>query len=329
MPHDHSFHAIKEQGAAQNTLTGYMSPLYGQSFRHAGEILTLPQSGLQLLRREIQPGVCDLVGLYPYSMCWDFAALAGPEDQAALQATGSVALSFVADPFEADTVHRALGHWPVCRQFKTQFVIDLSDDWRSARSKTIRNYVRKGYEAQTTKTVVCDRDFAPQFWALYQNSIRRLKITGIPRMSQAMIADQMEVPGAFLTLARDGATLNGAMISFVHRTHANAHLISYNEQYSSARTSYVLIDTAAAHAEALGCNWFNIGGPAGMEDNSEDGLYQFKRRWTKSTRATTLCGLVLDARAYAELCAETGAEESNYFPAYRRPGSPYEWRPAL
>lgn len=310
-----------------------MSQAFGHAFRRLGRIVTLPGSGLQLIERQIRPGLTDLVGLYPYAMCHDFAALAGPADQTALKATGAVALSFVADPFATGTVRAELADWTVCRRFKTHFMIDLASDWRAARTKNTRYYVRQGYKAQAVTIVTKNADtFAADFWALYAATMRRFGATGVQKMSPDMIAEQLAVPGIFLALAYacDDGALIGAMMSYAHDSHVNMHLVGFDQtRYVVARTSYVLIDAAAAHAESLGCRWLNIGGPAGMDDDPADGLYNFKRRWTPHRRETMLCGQVLDPAAYAALCTETGTENTAYFPAYRAPGSPYEWHPEL
>jgi hypothetical protein len=309
-----------------------MSPLYGHAFRHLGRIVTLPGSGLQLLERQIRPGLSDLIGLYPYAMCHDFAALAGPEDQAALRATGAVALSFVADPFTTDTVRAALAHWDMCRRFKTHFMIDLASDWRAARSNSTRRNVRLGQKALTTENITIEAGaHAAEFWALYAPAMHRLGATGIQKMSSEMIADQLAVPGTFLTLthARDSGTLTGAHISYIHDDHVCSHLLCRDSTKAAAHSSYVLYDAAAAHAESLGCRWLNLGGPAGLDDDPADGLYAFKQRWTPHRRETTLCGQVLNPEAYTALCAETDTQGSGFFPAYRAPGSTYEWDPDL
>lgn len=318
--------ALKPPPSEKDTQsTGYMSAEYGKVFRHLGRIVILPESGLQLIERQIRPGLSDLMGLYPYAMCRTFAALAGPADLAAMRATGAVAVSFVADPFATDMVQTALANWAVCRRFKTHFVIDLADGWHSRLARTTRRYIRRGHEAQTTRIVTADASgHAPEFWALYAPAMRRLGASGIQKMSPDMIADQLAVPGVFLTLshARDSGTLTGAMISYVHDSHVSAHLVGFD---ATPHTSYVLIDAGASHAESLGCRWFNIGGPAGMKDDPSDGLYAFKRRWTPHQRETMLCGQILNPGAYAALCAETDTQDAGFFPAYRAPGSPYEW----
>jgi GNAT acetyltransferase-like protein len=314
----------------KGVVAGYLSPEYGQSFRPAGRIITLPRSGLQLIEREIRPGVSDLIGLYPYSMCRDFAALETKEDRTALRATGAVAVSFVADPFVSGTVRTALANWAVCRRFKTQFVIDLAGDWRAARSRTVRRFVRRGAARQQTRTGPADPSQGAEFWRFYQNTIRRHDVSGIQRLSRAIITEQLGVPGGYMTASSIDGQATGMILSYVHASHVSAHLICFGDRHYAEYTGYVLIDAAAAHAEDLGCRWFNLGGPAGLKDDPEDGLYQFKRRWSRNTRETTLCGQVLNGPTYDQLCAEAECDpDTAFFPAYRQPGSPYEWCPRL
>ncbi|NDW44285.1 GNAT family N-acetyltransferase [Ruegeria sp. PrR005] len=304
--------------------TGYLAPEYGASFAALGEIVTLPHSGLQLIRREIRPGVFDLAGTYPYSMCADFGAL--PRDLKTLAGSGAVALSFVSDPFAEDSIVQLQAGLQFARPFKTHCILDLGGDWRSARSKNTRYYVRKGYQAQTVEIHPGSADFTPLFWRLYLNTIRRHAVTGIPRLSAEILARQLAVPGAYLAVSRIGATVTGALLSYVHPSHVNAHLVCFDDAYYDRHTSYILIDAAAAEAERLGAHAFNIGGAAGGKDDPEDGLYQFKRRWTPEARLSRLCGHVLDPGTYDRLCNESATTGSSYFPAYRQPGSQFEWR---
>lgn len=304
--------------------SGYLATEYAASFSSVGEIVTLPHSGLSLIRREIRPGLFDLIGLYPYSMCQNFAAL--PRDMEELVRTGAVALSFVGDPFAEADITAATAGWALSRRFKTHFVLDLSTDWRRLCSQTIRRYTRKGYELQSTEIHPASTRFATQFWQLYLNTIRRRNVTGLPRLSEEIITRQMTVPSGYLGFAKAAETITGAILCFVHPSHVSAHLICFDDRHYNQHTSYILIDAAAAHAQTLGARFFNIGGPAGASDDPEDGLYQFKRRWTPHTRASQLCGCILDPHAYAQLCAESGTTGSGYFPAYRQPGSQFEWQ---
>lgn len=285
--------------------------------------MDLPKSGLRLISREIRPGLTDLVGPYPYVMCRDWGAVAA--EVRALE--GAVAISFVADPFAAETVRAACEDWALCRPFKTHFVLDLAGDWRGARSKNTRTCVRKGYDLQALETLAADPSYAKDFWRLYQFTLGRRSVGGLARLSEQVLAQQLAVPGGYLTVARRHGAITGMMLSYLQRSHATAHLVAFDGAYLQDHVSYALIDAAAAYAEAQGARWLNIGGGAGGAEDPSDGLYQFKRRWTRTTRQALLCGKVLDRGAYQALVAETG--DSAYFPAYRAPGGAYDWQPKL
>ena len=300
-----------------------MSAKFAQSYGAAGRIVTLPQSGLRLLERRIKPGLSDLVGLYPYSMCRDWGAVT--EEVRALQ--GVVALSFVGDPFAEDAVWAASADWDLCRPFKTHFVLNLGRNWRDQRGETLRRYLRRAAERLSLEARMPDSRDATRFWQLYQHTLARRTVTGLAVMSEAAFAQQLAVPGGRLVLARKEGAVVGMLLSYTHHSHSTGHLMAFDPDFAGDHVSAALIDAAAGDAEGQGARWFNLGGAAGGAEDPLDGLYQFKRRWTKETRQALLCGAVLDPDMYQELSSETGGRA--YFPAYRAPGGAYAWLPEL
>lgn len=302
---------------------GYLSPKYGQTFRELGEIITLPHSNIQLIKRDITNNLFDLVGVYPLTMCRDWSKLA--EDFNFIHETGAVSVVFVADPFETENVQNVLSDWSLCGRLKTQFVVDLHRDWRSERSKNVRNYTRRGLRIQRVEVVESNRSFAAEFWALYENTINRRNVFGIQRLSQGIVADQLEIDGAVLVVARDENAMTGAMLSYDHGLTANAHLIFLSGRAYEAQTSYALIYATLVALEERGCRFVNLGGPAGLNDDPSDGLFQFKSRWANDRRISLLCGEILAPEAYNALLEAMGLTEADFFPAYRSPGGPHEW----
>ena len=62
--------------------------------------------------------------------------------------------------------------------------------------------------------------------------------------------------------------------------------------------------------------FFDQGSGAGLE-NAENGLVQYKKRWTTLIKPVYFCGRVLNEGVYQELCDQKNAAGSNYFPLYR------------
>jgi hypothetical protein len=304
-------------------LPGYLSPDYGRSFAPFGPIVTLPQSGLQLLQRPIGNGQFDLTGLYPYSMCPNWCKLA--LDMDFLHNSGAVSVVFVGDPFETPKIADHLVNWHLCRPFKTHFIVDLQTNWRQLLPKETRRNSRRALELQSIKTVTSDPAYAPDLWALYQTTISRFKLTGIQRLSPEVIQAQLAIEGSVLVLGRDDTGITGAMTAFCHGATANAHIEFLAPDAHAKKTSYGLLFTMLEELERLGCRYVNLGGSAGVEDTPDDGLTQFKKRWAKTQRSALICGKILNSSAYSALCKQTPSGVSSFFPAYRIPGGPFEW----
>lgn len=305
--------------------TGYLAPGFGLSYREVGPIVRLPRSGVPLIRRAIDGDRFDLVGAYPYTMCADWRVLA--EEVDALAAGGAVSVVLVSDPFATEATIEALAAWSLCRPFKSHYVVDLRGDWRAARSETARRYARRALEVQDVAVVEGSATYADVFWAMYRNTIERHRLTGIQRLSRDIVARQLAVDGAVLSVARDAEGVAGALLSYDHGLTANGHLLALSERAYEARTTYALYEATLSAFEARGCRYYNLGGAAGARDDPEDGLAQFKRRWTGETRMAMLCGTILDADAAAALRAESGVVETGYFPHYRAPEGRFAWRP--
>lgn len=303
--------------AEKDTPCGYMSARYAQSYSVFGDIVTLPHSGLHLVKRPIAGGRFDLMGLYPYVMSRDWEKLS--DDLAVMQDSGAVSVTFVADPFETDRIKAALGGWALCRHFKTHYIFDLKSDWKAARSRTVRKLTRRGVEAHQMRVVPADRALAPDLWRLYQTTAERHLLRGFATLSEQSLKAQLQAPGAMLVTAEDEAGLAGAMISYLHGDTASAHLEFLATRGHLQNTSYALLQTSLEEMERRGVTYVNIGGSAGLTDDLESGLAQFKQRWTQTHRSALLCGEILDRRAYDALSAEAGTAGSAFFPSYRAP----------
>ena len=304
---------------------GYSTRAYRDSFRPFGPVLTLPESGLHLLRRDLPDGRFDLAGLYPYSSAPDWAAL--PGDIATLKGSGAVALSLVTDPFAEEAAVQATKGLDLQTPFKTHFIVDLKQDWRARRTRNTRYYATRGLALQDTGVVEDPAAYADAFWTLYAEAADRLNMGGLQRLSPQIIADHLVLEGAFLVTAHVADRLTGAMITVQTGDVAYLHIMGMVPDAVHLHTSYALFHTALAHLEDLGCRYVSLGGAAGNSDDPDDGLFQFKKRWTTETRQTWLVGAVLDAPACLDLNAQSGMANTSYFPPYRAPGSPLVWAP--
>ena len=295
--------------------SGYLSRQYGRSFRHIGDVLSLPKSQAQLIKRPINCEHFDVTGLFPYAMCDDWSKLDYDLDY--LRDLGAVSVVFVVDPFAWNVAGRALRRWAVCRPFKTQLLVDLSKNWRGRMSRSLRRSISRGLNVQSARGVPSDGSYAHDLWSLYQNTITRHQVSGTSRLSKLIIREHLEAPGAKLIVAHDSSGLSGAAIFFGHGQTANCHLLFLSSRAHQNATSYALYYTGLKTLEAAGCRVVNLGGVAGYHDDSENGLFKYKQKWANARAKTLLCGEILDMKAYEQLQWASGAERTDYFPAYR------------
>jgi len=307
------------------TAFGYGSPVYGKSFQEFGEVITLPRSRIQVIKRSIDESNIDLVGLYPFTVCDDWSRV--DEEIAYIRKMGAVSIVLVMGPFAGQAAKECLSHWTVCAHFKTQFIVNLREDWRALRGKNVRRRANQGLRLQALEVVENPGEYAETFWELYQHTIERHAVSGIQRLSLAAIRSQLEVEGVLMVIARRGKAVCGAMISYHQGELGYLHLVGQTTEGLENKTSYALIHRSLEVLESRGCGQVNLGGPSGISDDPTDGLYRFKSRWTRHRKESLLCGEILDPDAYDLLVDRSRCQPGSFFPAYRTPGGRFEWRP--
>lgn len=306
---------------------GYDSDEYMNSYLSLGTVVTLPDSGLRLIKRQISDDLYDLVGLYPYSDCSSLENLPGKTDQAFLSETGAVSISFVLSPFKSSQVECLRG-WDFQKVYKEHFVMHLSKDWRQKLTKKTRYYVRKSERLHETQIVPASYSIAQSFHEMYQHTVRRHRIGGVQNFSVDAVYSQMLAPGAFILRSSVKNSCSGYLIGMINRHHANYHLVALSEQHYGSLTNYALLAGAADFCVENDIPKFNLGSGAGYESRRADGLYQFKSKWTSRTLQTHICGKVLRPSDYRTLASQAGVEGRSFFPIYRMPGSRFEWSPS-
>ena len=113
--------------------------------------------------------------------------------------------------------------------------------------------------------------------------------------------------------SRNGEPLGG-QVWYICGEVAYSHLTALTPEGYRLRASYAIY-AAAIDTLCPQVRWLDLGGGAGLQCNTSDGLAVFKRGWANDERATFLCGRILDHRRYAMLTAQCPA--NGYFPAYR------------
>ena len=297
----------------------YASMAYAATLAHVGRAIDLPEWGSAALLRDIPgaPGRLDAMGPYPLCRLAADADIGG--GLRALRDAGAVSAVLVADPVAGPDAAALARYFPLCRRFKTHYLVDRRVG-PAAPSKHHRDRIRRGQRHTAVRAVTLRDPAWRGHWAtLYASLITRKGITGVQAFPPAAFDQLASLPGdqltSFAAEAPDGAIL--AMQLWVrHGSIAYSHLTATSEAGYRVGATYAVYAAALDHFAE--CDVLDLGGGAGVADDPADTLASFKRGFANATAATHLCGAVLDAPAYAAL---SGLRAADFFPAYRGPAA--------
>jgi hypothetical protein len=294
---------------------GYCHRQYAESFAEVGQPRELPNCRGWLLERAI-PGTPqrDGMGCYPLFDCCNWAGL--PVDLAGL-AEALVSVSLVVNPF-SDVAETDLRCWfDVVIPFKQHYVTDLR---RPVDDLVARQHRRNLQKASGLVEVdICRNplDFLAAWCDLYGHLAARHGITGIRAFSRTAFEKQLGVPGLVMFRALAAEDIVGLHLWYVRDRVAYGHLGATSTRGYELMASYALYWYAVQYFRTH-VDWLDLGGVAGVsEEESLDGLRQFKAGWATGTRQAFLCGRILQQDAYDRLSAERATTKTSYFPAYR------------
>lgn len=292
--------------------TGYHHPLYARSLAEFGNPCKLPRSGGWLLERGI-PGSQDhdAMGCYPIFCAdnWEGLSKDLPEIGDRL-----VTVALVADPF-GDYCPDKLSSWfEKVVAFKDHYILDFSKPL--VVSKHHRYYGRRAAAEVMVEVGSPGEGFAIQWNELYGSLARRHALEGVKAFSKISFELQMKVPGMVVFRALKEGSLLGAHLWYQQQDVAYSHLASATDRGYDLNCSYA-IHTAVIEYFRSRVRWLDFGAGAGLTSH-QDGLSRFKAGWSNSTRPAYFCGRILNPERYDALTAGLQAQETDYFPAYRR-----------
>jgi hypothetical protein len=200
--------------------------------------------------------------------------------------------------------------------FKTHYLIDLEIGFDRYLRRNHRRYSSKGLSNFNMEFSSNPAVHGSEWAELYQMLIVRRRISGLQAFSPNSLHRQLEVPGCLYFRALRDGVLHGAMVCYVDRGRAYAHLISSTNVGLKLHAQYALYWTAIEHCRHL-ARWFLLGSVPGLLDHQgNSGLAYFKAGWATSMCQGYFCGQVVNRECYETLCAAQGAARAN-FPAYR------------
>lgn len=230
-----------------------------------------------------------------------------------------VSLSLVADSFGDYTPEVLARCFPDrCIPFKSHFVVDCRKPLFDGVTKHHRYYARRALRDLAIERIERPGEFLDDWVSLYANLIRRHEISGIKAFSREAFRLQLAIPGMVAFRALAGGVTVGAHLWYQQGGVVHSHLAAFHEEGYRLMAAYALYQAAIEYFHPR-ADWLNFGAGAGVAENSEDGLTQFKRGWSNDRRQAWFCGRIFNRSAYDALCKTlaTGADPGGFFPAYR------------
>jgi len=294
-------------------VNGYLHRGYAESLREFGAPICLPECRGWVLERNIPGFDCtDAMGCYPLFACQDWSKL--PADLEQLQSR-VVTLALVTDPFgnyDVDLLNRCFDR---VIAFKQHFVIDLNQSMRSV-SRHHTYYARKALRTVSIEICAEGSKYVEEWKELYAELIKRHHLTGIRAFSGLAIQAQLNVPGLVMFRASCGGETVGFHLWYQQGEVGYHHLAAFNDTGYRIGASYALMSFIIDYFRDK-IRWLDLGGAAGTTESYTDGLAQFKKGWSTSTRTAFFCGRIFNDDEYSKMVNAKLTRGTNYFPAYR------------
>ena len=291
----------------------YATLAYANTLAHVGRPLYVSGWQTHVIVRDWKNQVSDVSGPYPITSMGIESDLSSGLEQ--LREADLVSVTLVVDDLLGPSIKQIARVFTLVRPFKPHYLVDEAAGAYDP-SKHHRYEIRRAAKFGVDVQIVPLRDILDAWIALYDELISKRGIGGVPRFP----------PESFKLLAKcDGLT---TVAAFVVGELVSCHLwIRYDRFVWShlAASSALGYQSGAAYAicdhaiRRFAGHIVDLGGAAGLEETSNNGLARFKAGFANRTHPSYLCGAILDSKRYASLCAESNILTTNYFPAYRAP----------
>jgi hypothetical protein len=293
----------------------YATIEYGETLRHLGEPIYIPEWGTSVLRRRIGAAYHDAIGTYPITIFKPDHDLTGGLER--LARLGFVSVVLVFNNIWRPELSELQASFDFVRTFKHHYLYDRArSPFRFSKNHGVK--VRRAMRVVSVERF--DLAGRPDEWnEIYEGLVERLGLSNtihaFPRDHHKALA---QLPGTVAVGAFAGGRLLSCHVWVCYDGYAMSHLVASNEEGYAMRAAYAV---NAASIDLLSeCQILNFGGGAGPVKDESSGLERFKRGFANATASSYLCGKVLAADAYAELCRQAGVtQDASYFPAYRQP----------
>jgi hypothetical protein len=289
----------------------YATLAYAKTLTHIGRPMYVRAWDSHIIVRDVDQNSFDAIGPYPIACLAPGSDLrAGLED---LRQAGMISVVLVVDGLWGPP-HRELEQaFSSARPYKTHYLVDSAAGQylpTSHHRYEIRRAANRGIEIQ----MVYLRDILDEWTELYDHLIARHQITGAQRFSRTSFEALACCDGLVTLAAYLGETVVACHIWFQHEGFVWSHLAATNLAGYRNGASFALYDYSI---RMFSRQLINLGGAAGLEDATDDGLALLKAGFSNRKHRTHLYGAVLDLKRYNALCSERGVPVGDYFPLYR------------
>lgn len=295
-------------------LFGYRSENYAKSLSEYGKPKFLPHSKGWILERTIPGTDCtDAIGCYPLFSCETWSKL--HLDLLELQ-NQLISITMVPDPFgQYDESYLKQCFPDLMMPFKNHFIMDMQKPINEIVSRHHRKYARKAL--QNIQTEVCETpfEFLDDWINLHQHLIQKHQVKGIRAFSRRAFEQQLSLPSMVVLTAKYNDEIVGAQLWIIENKVAYGHVLAFSPTGYKLGAAYGLYWFALNYFKNK-VDWCDIGGLAGMQNNENTSLGQFKQGWSTGFKTSYLCGRIFNRIKYDELVAYNQQKEG-FFPAYR------------
>jgi hypothetical protein len=295
-------------------MTGYLDPLYANSFSEYSVPIYLERSKGWLLKREIQgTNYFDAMGTYPLFCCKDWDNLIA--DLESLK-DNLVCVSFVTDPLAKIGIREFSDYLSIFYPFKDHYVLDLTQPIdqviSSGRRKDARRALRNlDIDIQHSPNIDLD-----EWIYLYGLLIEKHKIQGIRTFSRKSFEKQLEIPETLYFRALHEGEIVGGKVVLIQNDAAYIHLSAHTNNGYKLDAGYAITWSVINYLKNK-VHWINFGGSTNLDNGELDGLAQFKKGWSSEIRKSFFCGKIYNKEQYEEILLLKGINETKWFPAYR------------
>ena len=235
--------------------TGYAHPSYIHALSEFGEVVDLLRPGAWLLSRRIAGSDRDdAIGPYPFFSCCEYAELRAELDRL----DTLVSISVVPDLFSFGSASTLSKVFDYVVPFKTHYLTDLEIGFSRNLRRHHRRYASRGLSNFDVKLAADPAAHAAEWVDLYQKLVIRHRISGLRAFTPRSLTEQLKVPGSLYFRALRDGTVHGALVCYLDRGVAYAHLTSTTSMGQELFAQYALYWTAIEYCRAR-ARWFALG----------------------------------------------------------------------